>query len=71
MFVHYSQIQMGGYRKLSKGQRVQFELSEGPRGLFAVEVVRLDGVERPMGRDGCAAWSRPCRVETIPMKKEG
>lgn len=35
VFAHFSAIQMDGYRSLKEGQKVQFEISEGPKGLHA------------------------------------
>jgi len=32
VFVHYSAIDMDGYRSLEEGQRVQFEISQGQKG---------------------------------------
>ncbi|UVJ40399.1 cold-shock protein [Arthrobacter sp. CJ23] len=32
VFVHWSAIQMEGYRVLEEGQRVEFELGEGQKG---------------------------------------
>jgi CspA family cold shock protein len=32
VFVHYSAIQMDGYRSLVEGQRVEFEISQGQKG---------------------------------------
>jgi CspA family cold shock protein len=32
VFVHYSSIQMDGYRSLEEGQRVEFEISQGQKG---------------------------------------
>jgi CspA family cold shock protein len=32
VFVHYSAIEMDGYRALEEGQRVQFEVSQGQKG---------------------------------------
>ncbi len=32
VFVHYSAIQMDGYRTLEEGQRVEFEISQGAKG---------------------------------------
>ena len=31
-FVHQSEIQMQGYRELAEGQRVEFNLKQGPKG---------------------------------------
>jgi CspA family cold shock protein len=41
VFVHYSAIQSDGYRSLEEGQRVQFEVAQGPKGpqADAVQVV--------------------------------
>ena len=38
VFVHYSAIQMDGYKSLEEGQRVEFEVNEGPKGLQAASV---------------------------------
>ena len=38
VFVHHSAIQMSGYRSLEEGQRVEFDLQEGPKGLMAANV---------------------------------
>jgi CspA family cold shock protein len=32
VFVHYSAIQSEGYRSLDEGQRVAFEVAQGPKG---------------------------------------
>lgn len=39
VFVHYSAINMDGYRTLDEGQKVEFSVEEGPKGLQAVNVV--------------------------------
>ena len=38
VFVHYSAIQKDGFKTLKEGDRVQYEVSEGPKGLQAVSV---------------------------------
>ena len=38
VFVHHSAIQMNGYRTLEEGQAVEFEITEGPKGLQAASV---------------------------------
>ena len=38
VFVHFSAIQMNGYRSLEEGQQVEFEVQEGPKGLQAASV---------------------------------
>jgi CspA family cold shock protein len=41
VFVHYSAIQSEGFRTLSEGQRVEFSVEQGPKGLQAADVVLL------------------------------
>jgi len=41
VFVHYSQINGDGRRRLIEDEEVQFEIKEGPKGLQAVNVVRV------------------------------
>lgn len=41
-FVHRSQIQKEGWRTLSEGERVTFEMVQGPKGRQALNVVSLD-----------------------------
>lgn len=38
VFVHFSAIQMEGYRKLDQGAEVEFDLKQGPKGLQAENV---------------------------------
>ena len=38
IFVHYSAIKQDGYKTLSEGQRVVFDLIETPKGLQAINV---------------------------------
>lgn len=38
LFAHYSAIQMGGYKTLKAGQPVEFEITEGPKGLQATDI---------------------------------
>jgi CspA family cold shock protein len=35
VFVHFSEIQIDGYKSLSEGQRVEFEVAQGNKGLQA------------------------------------
>jgi len=39
VFVHYSSIQTDGFRRLEKGQAVEFSVEEGPKGLQASLVI--------------------------------
>jgi CspA family cold shock protein len=38
VFVHQSAIQAEGFRSLSEGQSVEFDVTKGPKGLCAVNV---------------------------------
>lgn len=38
VFVHFSAIQMGGYKTIQEGTEVEFEVAEGPKGPHAVSV---------------------------------
>ena len=38
LFVHQTEIQMTGYRELAEGQRVEFEVTQGKKGLQASAV---------------------------------
>jgi CspA family cold shock protein len=41
VFVHHSAIQSEGFRTLEEGQRVEFTVERGPKGLQATNVVSL------------------------------
>ena len=41
VFVHQSAIQTEGYRTLAEGQRVEFEVEQGPKGAKAINVIAL------------------------------
>ena len=38
VFVHYSAVQGSGFRSLAEGDRVEFEVTKGPKGLQAANV---------------------------------
>ncbi len=38
VFVHYSAVQGDGFRSLSEGQSVEFDVTDGPKGLSAENV---------------------------------
>lgn len=38
VFVHFSQVEMAGYKELKAGQRIRYELERGERGDFAAKV---------------------------------
>ncbi len=41
VFVHFSAINMNGYRTLDEGARVEFSVKRGPKGLQAEDVTML------------------------------
>ena len=41
VFVHYSAIQSSGYRSLEENQKVEFDVTQGPKGLQAENVVPI------------------------------
>ena len=41
LFVHFSEIQVDGYRTLAQGQRVEFEITQGDKGLQASKVMPI------------------------------
>ena len=41
IFVHFSAIQMDGYKSLKEGASVEFEVKDGPKGLFAENVISI------------------------------
>jgi CspA family cold shock protein len=47
VFVHHSAIQMDGYRSLTEGQRVQFEVVQGDKGLQAANVPAASDLPDP------------------------
>lgn len=38
VFAHFSAIEMEGYKTLKQGQKVEFELNQGPKGLQASNI---------------------------------
>ena len=40
VFVHYTAIDGNGFRSLEQGEQVQFDVTEGPKGLQAAKVMR-------------------------------
>ncbi len=41
IFVHHTAIQSEGFRTLEEGQKVEFTIEKGPKGLQAAKVVTL------------------------------
>ncbi|HEX9750627.1 MAG TPA: cold-shock protein [candidate division Zixibacteria bacterium] len=45
IFVHYTAVQGDGFKTLREGDRVSFEIVEGPKGLQATNVVATSRAE--------------------------
>jgi CspA family cold shock protein len=46
LFAHFSAIRMEGYKTLKAGQRVNFEIVQGPKGLHAVNISAAEQEEQ-------------------------
>jgi CspA family cold shock protein len=44
VFVHYSAIKGDGFKSLDQGDKVQFEVVQGDKGLKASNVVKVGGI---------------------------
>ena len=42
VFVHHSAIAGSGYKSLEEGQAVEFNVTKGPKGWQAVDVVKIE-----------------------------
>ena len=45
IFAHFSAIEMDGYKSLKAGQRVSFEVNQGPKGLHAMNIQAPNDME--------------------------
>lgn len=60
VFAHFSTINMEGYKSLKAGQKVSFEINQGPKGLHANEIRVTDDTH------SVEEVSQPSVVETEP-----
>ena len=51
VFVHFSNIEGSGYRSLEQGQKVEFDVAEGRKGLEAQKVQGLPGGNQAQSND--------------------
>jgi cold shock protein len=45
VFVHFSALQMEGYKRLKENQEVEFSIEDGPKGLQAANVILINSEE--------------------------
>jgi CspA family cold shock protein len=61
-FAHFSAIQMEGFKTLKEGQRVDFELTQGAKGLMAANIqAATPSAEHPQPTD--SALTSPGQVD--------
>lgn len=48
VFVHFSAIESEGFKTLKDGEEVEYQLHEGPKGLHAIKVVRVNAPAVPL-----------------------
>ena len=41
VFAHFSKIKSNGFKSLEDGQKVQFDVEQGERGLQAVKIIKI------------------------------
>ena len=41
VFAHFSNIQAKGFRSLEEGEQVEFEITQGPKGLQASDIAKI------------------------------
>lgn len=63
VLIHYSVIEMEGFKTLKAGQSVQFEIGQGPKGLIATKVIPGNSSETSGDKQSDSPASRE---ETLP-----
>jgi CspA family cold shock protein len=74
LFVHYSSIQMDGYKTLKAGQDVEFDIEQGPKGLHAVNIRSFESEALPAApiapsERKSSDDERPARAFTTPPRE--
>jgi cold shock protein len=66
IFIHFSSIAMEGYKTLKQGARVSFDLTDGPKGLHAQNILMTEPAPAPTTTDrhAQAPRKRESRVRT-------
>lgn len=55
IFVHYSAIDMDGYKTLKAGQSVKFDLEQGPKGVHATNIKCIEGASHEKSESAASA----------------
>jgi len=51
VFAHFSAIKMDGFRTLKQGSKVQYELTNGPKGLLAANIQPVSSADAAQAAD--------------------
>ncbi len=70
VFVHFSAIEIDGFKTLKDGEEVQYELSEGPKGLNATKVMRLSAENMEDAASSVRGLASMIEKEVIPPQEE-
>src|SRR6266508_3889300 len=71
VFVHFSAIQAQGFKSLVEGDKVEFEVTKGPKGLQASNVRKVWGASSPQSTGPGQAGARlpPSRIRHISARR--
>ncbi len=64
VFIHFSSIAMEGYKTLQQGMRVSFDLTDGPKGLHAQNIMAAEPLATSEIIHDMAPRKRESRVRT-------
>jgi cold shock protein len=67
IFAHFSAISMEGFKTLKQGARVEFELTEGPKGLLATNIQTEQRTAPPLHADVSTAQQLPAKDALLGM----
>ena len=62
VFVHYSVIEWDGFKTLKDGEEVDYELSEGDKGLHAAKVIRTQALRKKREAEAAARQSKDSMI---------
>jgi cold shock protein len=65
LFAHYSSIEMDGYKTLKAGQQVCFDITNGDKGLHAINITANEKATTTKADATEATESTPTHLETV------